>query len=109
MNQQKNKFNTITNQVNSLNTEQLSTLFNVYYHLQYHSNFFMSQNSYYTFMTLFNTTVSKYQSQTFKTLINLLTTTYTNPDRYPDTLKTIELIKNNYSLFEIINIIYLNR
>ena len=109
MTQQKKNFTTITNQVHSLNLEQLLTLYDSYYHLQYYSDFFMTQQTYQEFMNRFHNTHSKSQLETFKTLITLLTTTYTNPERYPDTLKTIELIKNNYSLFDTINIVYRNR
>ena len=106
---QKKQFNTITNQVNSLTLEQLLTLSDSYYHLQYHCNFFMTEQTYQEFMNRYHITPSKSQPETFKTLINLLTTTYTKPERYPDTLKTIELIKNKYSLSDIINIVYRNR
>ena len=109
MSKQKKNFNSITIQVNSLNIEQLSTLFNSYYHLQYYFDFFMSEQTYQEFMNRYHITPSKSQLETFKTLITLLTTTYTNTKRYPDTLKTIELIKNNYSLSDIINIVYHNR
>lgn len=109
MNQQKKNFITITNQVHSLNLEQLLTLYDSYYHLQYYSNFFMTEQTYQEFMNRYHITPSKSQLETFKTLITLLTTTYTNTKRYPDTLKTIELIKNNYSLSDIINIVYHNR
>ena len=109
MSKQKKNFNSITNQVNSLNIEQLSTVFNSYYHLQYYFDFFMSEQTYQEFLNRYNPNPFRYQPETFKTLITLLTTTYTNPERYPDTLKTIELIKNNYSLSDIINIVYHNR
>ena len=109
MNQQKKNFITITNQVHSLNFEQLLTLYDSYHHLQYYFDFFMNEQTYQEFMNCFLLTPFKSQLETFKTLITLLTTTYTNPERYPDTLKTIELIKNNYSLFDTINIVYHNR
>ena len=109
MNTQKKQFNAITNQVHSLNFEQLLTLHYSYEHLQYYSDFFMTQQTYQEFMNRFHNTHSKSQLETFKTLITLLTTTYTNPERYLDTLKTIDLIKKNYDLFHIINIINKNK
>lgn len=106
---QTKNFNSISHQVNSLNIEQVSHLFNVYYNIQYHCNFFMSQETYSDFLLRFHNTPNKYTPLTFKTLIVLLTTIYTNESRYSDLLETINLIKNNYSLFEIINILYQKR
>ena len=70
----------------------------------------MTESSYQDFINFsYNYTFSKNSTNTYKSLIKLLTISYTYPSQYPNVLKSINLIKNDYSLKEIINIIYFNK
>ena len=107
MKHETNYYNLISTQVNSLTLDQLNLLFQVYLELDYKCNFFMSQNTHQEFMNrLIETPKCSY---TYKSLINLLATAYTYEHRYPHVLKTIDMIKNNYTLITIINVLYQNR
>ena len=101
-------FNSISSKVNDLNLDQLETLFKVYLYLDYDYNFFMSKESHESFMNIYFETFNKHQPNTFKSLINLLTS-YTTESRYPDLLNTINMIKNNYPLLNILNTLASNR
>lgn len=101
--------NSICTQVNSLSYDQLNLLFHVYFQLNLQFDFFMSQQKHSEFMNLYNETFSKNNIYTYRSLINILTTSYTHPSRYPSVLTSIDLIKKDYSLKEIINILYRNR
>ena len=98
----------ISNQINSLNLEQLDTLFQAYEQLNIQFSFFMSPETYQNFLNIYYQTSNKHQPNTFKSLINLLIT-YTYPQKYSHTLLTINLIKKNYTLHSIINTVYLHR
>ena len=99
-----NYLNSISSQVNSLSSDQLNLLFHVYFQLNLQFDFFMSQQKHSEFMNLYNETFSKNNIYTYRSLINILTTSYTHPSRYPSVLTSIDLIKKDYSLKEIINI-----
>ena len=105
MNCKKISFNHISPKVNSLTPDQLETLFNVYLYLNYDYNFFMSKSKHESFMNLYFETFTKHQPNTFKTLINLFTS-YTYEHRYPHLLLAIDLIKQDHSLYDIINTVY---
>ena len=104
-----NYLNSISSQINSLSFDQLNLLFHVYFQLNLQFDFFMSQHKHSEFMNLYNETFSKNNIYTYRSLINILTTSYTHPSRYPSVLTSIDLIKKDYSLKEIINILYRNR
>ena len=99
----------IQTQIDTLTIDQLHLLYLVYQQLNIQFNFFMSETTYKDFLNFSYTTSSKYNTNTYKSLIKLLTTSYTYPSQYPNVIKSINLIKNDYSLKEIINIIYFNK
>jgi len=101
-------FTTISTQVHTLDLDQLETLFKVYLYLDYDYNFFMSKETHESFMNIYFETFTKHQPNTFKSLINLLTS-YTTESRYPDLLNTIDMIKTNYPLIDILNTLASNR
>ena len=105
----KNYSTLIQTQIDTLTEYQLYLLFLVYQQLNIQFNFFMSETTYKDFLNFSYTTSSKYNTNTYKSLIKILTTSYTYPYQYPNVLKSINLIKNDYSLKDIINIIYFNK
>ena len=105
----KNYSTLIQTQIDTLTIDQIYILFQVFEQLNIQFNFFMSENTYKDFLNFSYTTSSKYNINTYNSLIKLLTTSYTNPSKYPQVLHTIQLIKNDYSLKDIINIIYFNK
>ena len=105
----KNYSSLIQTQIDTLTIDQLHLLYLVYQQLNIQFNFFSSENTYKDFLNFYYTTSSKYNINTYKSLIKLLTTSYTYPYQYPNVLKSINLIKNDYPLKDIINIIYFNK
>ena len=101
----KNYSTLIQTQIDTLTIDQLHLLYLVYQQLNIQFNFFSSENTYKDFLNFYYTTSSKYNINTYKSLIKLLTTSYTYPYQYPTVLKSINLIKNDYPLKDIINII----
>jgi len=99
----------IQSQIDTLTIDQLHLLHLVYQQLNIQFNFFSSENTYQDFLNFYYTTSSKYNINTYKSLIKLLTISYTYPYQYPNVLKSINLIKNDYPLKDIINIIYFNK
>ena len=99
----------IQTQIDTLTIDQLYLLYLVYQQLNIHCNFFMPEDTYQKFLNFYFTTSSKYNINTYKSLIKLLTTSYTHPSKYPHVIKSINLIKNDYSLKDIINIIYFSK
>ena len=99
----------IQTQIDTLTIDQLYLIYLVYQQLNIQFNFFMSEKTYKDFLNFSYTTSSKYNINTYKSLIKLLTTSYTHPSKYPHVIKSINLIKNDYSLKDIINIIYFNK
>ena len=100
----------IQTQIDTLTIDQLNLLFQVFEQLNIQFNFFMPETKYQEFIDFsYNQTFSKNSTNTYKSLIKLLTTSYTHPSKYPHVIKSIKLIKNNYSLKDIINIIYFNK
>ena len=98
----------VQTQIDTLTLDQLYLLFNVYRQLTYH-NFFMSETKYLEFLNFYYNTSSKYNIDTYKSLIKILTTSYTSPDKYFHVINSIEMIKQNLPLVNIINTLYSNR
>lgn len=96
----------INQNLHSLTTEQLQLLSEVYQQLNYHCNFFMSEETYTDFINLFLETPCNSNPLTYKTLITLLITQYTPKENYLPVLEAIEMILNNYPLKRIINTLY---
>ena len=96
----------ISAQVNSLTYDQLRFLFDIYLEVNVQFDFFMSEKAHTDFMTFFHQTPSKHRYSTFQSLMNLLATAYTDRSRYPYVLQTIDMIKKDLSLKEIINVLY---
>ncbi len=106
----KNYSTLIQTQIDTLTDYQLDLLHLIYHQLILQFEFFMSYSTYQDFIGYtYNYTYSKNNINTYKSLIKLLTTSYTYPFQYPNVIKSINLIKNNYSPLEIINIIYFNK
>ena len=106
----KNYSTLIQTQIDTLTEYQLYLLFLVYQQLNIQFNFFMSETQYQKFINFtYNNTYSKNNINTYKSLLKLLTTSYTDPSKYLYVIKSIKLIKNNYSLYQIINNIYFNK
>ena len=103
-----NYLKSINQNLHSLTYDQLQLLFEVYRQLNYHCNFFMSEESYQDFINLFLETPCNKNPLTFKTLITILITQYTPENNYLPVLEAIEMILNNYSLKRIINTLYHN-
>ena len=104
----KNYLNAIYDNLNLLTPDQLQLLSEVYRQLNYHCNFFMPEESYQDFITLYLESPCKNNPLTYKTLITLLITQYTPTENYLPVLEAIEMILNNYSLKRIINTLYHN-
>ena len=103
----KNHSTLIQTQIDTLTSYQLDLLYFVYHQLSLQFDFFMSETTYQDFINFsYNHTFSKNNINTYKSLIKLLTTSYTLPSKYPHVIETINLIKNNYSPQDIINIVY---
>lgn len=106
----KNYSTLIQTQIDTLTEYQLHLLYLVYQQLNIQFNFFMPESTYQEFINFtYNYTFSKNNINTYKSLIKILTTSYTYPSQYPNVIKSINLIKNDYSLKDIINIIYFNK
>ena len=106
----KNYSTLIQTQIDTLTNDQLDLLYLVCHQLILQFEFFMSESTYQEFLDFsYNHTFSKNSINTYKSLIKLLTTSYTHPSKYPHVIKSINLIKNNYSLKDIIKIIYFNK
>ena len=106
----KNYSTLIQTQIDTLTEYQLDLLYFVYQQLNIQFNFFMPETQYQKFINFtYNNTYSKNNINTYKSLLKLLTTSYTDPSKYPYVIKSIKLIKNNYSLYQIINNIYFNK
>ena len=106
----KNYSTLIQTQIDTLTDYQLDLLHLVYHQLILQFEFFMSYFTYQDFIDYtYNYTYSKNNINTYKPLIKILTTSYTYPSQYPNVIKSINLIKNDYSLKDIINIIYFNK
>lgn len=103
----KNHSTLIQTQIDTLTNDQLDLFYCVYHQLNLQFNFFMSEDTYQKFINFsYNCAFSKNNINTYKSLIKLLTTSYTLPSKYPHVIESINLIKNNYSAKDIINIIY---
>ena len=103
----KNYSTLIQTQIDTLTNDQLDLLYLVCHQLILQFELFMSESTYQEFLDFsYNHTFSKNSINTYKSLIKLLTTSYTHPSKYPHVIKSINLIKNNYSLKDIIKIIY---
>ena len=98
----------VQTQIDTLTLDQLYLLFNVYRQLTYY-NFFMSETKYLEFLNFYYNTSSKYNIDTYKSLIKILTTSYTSPDKYFHVINSIEMIKQDLPLVNIINTLYSNR
>ena len=98
--------NLIQNHLTNLTLEQYQLLYEVYFQLQQHCNFFMSEEIYEDFICLSLKTPCHKNPLTFKSLINLLITQYTPKEKYLPVLESIEMILNNYPLIKIINTLY---
>ena len=96
----------INQNLHLLTIEQLQLLFEVYRQLNYHCNFFMSEETYTNFINLFLETPCNRSPLTYKTLITLLITRYTPKENHLPALEAIEMILNNYPLARIINTLY---
>ena len=106
----KNHSTLIQTQIDTLTNDQIDLLYCVYHQLNLQFNFFMCETTYQNFINFsYNYTFSKNNINTYKSLIKILTTSYTHPSKYPYVIKSINLIKNDYSLKDIINIIYFNK
>lgn len=101
-----NYLKSIKQNLHSLTIEQLQLLFDVYFQLNYHCNFFMTEDTYKEFINFFIETPCKNNPLTYKTLITLLITRYTPKENYLPVLEAIEMILNNYPLTRIINTLY---
>ena len=101
-----NYLKSIKQNLHSLTIEQLQLLFDVYFQLNYHCNFFMTEDTYKEFISFFIETPCKNNPLTYKTLITLLITRYTPKENYLPVLEAIEMILNNYPLVRIINTLY---
>lgn len=101
-----NYLKSINQNLNLLTIDQLQLLFEVYHQLNYHCNFFMSEESYQDFINQFLETPCKNNPLTYKSLITLLITQYTHKNNYLPVLEAIEMILNNYPLIKIINTLY---
>lgn len=101
-----NYLKSINQNLHSLTIEQLQLLFDVYFQLNYHCNFFMTEDTYKDFINFFIETPCKNNPRTYKTLITLLITQYTPKENYLPVLEAIEMILSNYPLTRIINTLY---
>ena len=99
----------IQTQIDTLTIDQIYLLFQVFEQLNIQFNYFTSETSYQEFINFTYDYTYSHNPNTLKSLIKLLTTSYTTPTKYPQVIHSIQLIKNNYSLKDIINIIYFNK
>ncbi len=99
----------IQTQIDTLTINQLKLLFQVFEQLNIQFNYFTPETSYQEFINFTYKYTYSRNINTSKSLLKLLTTSYTNPSKYPQVLHTIQLIKNDYPLKDIINIIYFNK
>ena len=102
----KNYLTSIKNNLKLLTLPQLQLLFEVYRQLNYHCNFFMTEETYQDYMNRFLETPCKSNPLTYKALIILLITQYTHKNMYLPVLEATEMILNNYPLIKIINTLY---
>ena len=99
----------IQTQIDTLTDYQLHLLYLVYQQLNIQFNYFTPETSYQEFINFTYKYTYSRNINTSKSLLKLLTTSYTNPSKHPQVLHTIQLIKNDYPLKDIINIIYFNK
>ena len=99
----------IQTQIDTLTINQLKLLFQVFEQLNIQFNYFTPETSYQEFINFTYKYTYSRNINTYKSLIKILTTSYTYPSQYPNVIKSINLIKNDYSLKDIINIIYFNK
>ena len=96
----------ISKEINSLDSDQLNTLFDIYSILNCKCNFFMPEQTYIDYINFYHETSSKKHINTYKTLLTVLATSYTYPSKYSYVLNIITMIKYNYPLDTIIKTIY---
>ena len=101
--------NIIHEKINSLTYEQLCNLFIIYCDLNVLCDYFMPEESYTEFMNFYLETPSKRTPVIFKSLIHILTEQYTYQHRYPHLLCAIDMIRNDYPLEKIIDLLHRTR
>lgn len=98
--------NSIRKNINSLNVDQLYTLFHVYLQLDSLCDFFMSEESHIQFINSYYNVSSIRHPEIFKTFMNFSIIRYTSETRYTDVLFAIDMINENCPFEEIIYTLY---
>lgn len=96
---------TITEQLNDLNYSQFETLFILYQVLDANFDFFMSEDNHIKLMNFYYDRIRIKNIDSIKSLLYLAITQYTYKSRYIDLLNIFDMMKNNYSYNQILNII----
>ena len=94
--------NSIRKNINSLNVDQLYTLFHVYLELDSLCDFFMPEETHIQFINSYYNISSIRNPETFKTFMNFSIIRYTSETRYTDVLLAIDMINENCPFDEII-------
>lgn len=93
---------TIKTQFDNLNDSQLQCLFILYQELDYHCNFFMSEEEHMKLVDFYFDRIRIKNVDSIKSLLYLAITQYTYKSRYIDLLKIFDMMKNNYSYNQIV-------
>ena len=96
---------TLTEQLNSLNYSQVETLFILYQVLNSNFDFFMSEDHHIKLIDFYFNRIRIKNIDSIKSLLYLAITQYTYESRYVDLLSIFDMMKNNYSYNQILNII----
>ncbi len=102
----KDYLNVISQKIDYLSTDQLFVLFHVYLYLDCLCDFFMSEESHINLINIYYSNPCIRQHETLKTFMLLTVTTYTRISRFPDVLKAIEMIQEEYPFEIIVNTLY---
>ncbi len=94
---------TIQQQLSTLTYDQIELLFFTFKQLNLDRNFFSTEKSHMKFIVdLFELPCNRNPSS-FKTFITYSIPKYTSKSKYPRLLQTIEMIKKDYTLNQVIN------
>ena len=100
-----NYINTIQSEINTLSPEKLDTLFNIIFYLNCSFLFFMSEESHIKFIQSYYKYPTIRNPEIFKSFLIQSIKDSVFENRYPTILSTIDLINQNHTFENIINIL----
>lgn len=96
-----NYMNTIQSEINNLSPEKLTTLFHIIFCLNCYSLFFMTEESHMKFIQSYYQFPTIRKPEIFKSFLTQSIKEYVFEFRYPNIIKIIDMINDNYPFAEI--------